>query len=142
MRKPLPDLHNAVRAKGLPARFSRVSPSATAAAGTVLGAILVHLQAAAAEVLRIQFLDRFKTFFPVLHFDESESPRAVRELVNDDFGRIHHAIAFKETLELAFAGIEGQVADINVYTHSLTPLEKAPDTFCESAFAVTNKGSL
>jgi hypothetical protein len=114
-----PDLYDGITESGLPARSSRFSP--LSASGTGLRTSLVHLEAAAAEILGIKFLDRLKAFFPVLHFDESESSRPACKLINDDPGGIYCAIRFKQALEFFFTGIEGQVPNIDFNTHSLTP---------------------
>jgi len=128
----------------LPARPTATATAtgvaASAATGAAFGTSFVHFKRAAVKVLGVQFLDSLETFFTISHFDESESSGSAGELVNNDLGGIYFPVALKQALEIAFVGIEGQVSDVNINSHLLAPLGRAPDTIWEGAFAVTNKG--
>jgi hypothetical protein len=125
-----PILSRDYKESGLPVRLYPFSPPAS---GIAPGASLGHLQIAASEILGIEFLDRLKTFFSVGHFDESESLRPIRTEINHHLGTIYFPVGFKQGLEFAICGIEGQVSHVNSDTHLPAPKEKARHTLSEGA---------
>ena len=67
---------------------------------------------AAHEVLVVKFLDGTLGFIDGVHDDKGVAFRTLSAAMADDFGGLHGADSTEEFLKVLFAGIVGQIADI------------------------------
>src|SRR5439155_26488450 len=104
-------------------RIAAIKPAAaTAASERWLRTRFVDCEAAPAELKRVQLRDRLLRLFVRRHFDEREPARASCGHIAHHLDRLDGSGARKEFLELRFARFVGQISDIQLSTHELTPL--------------------
>jgi hypothetical protein len=91
--------------------------STTAAAGSAgtaaigLGARLVDIQGAAAELFAVQSGDSFLGFAGIGHFYKRKSARASGVTIGDQADLIDFAVRFKQGPQFRFRGAVGEVAN-------------------------------
>src|ERR687891_1930112 len=83
---------------------------------------LVDGEAAAAQLIIIQLGDGRSRFLVCAHFHERESTRPPGGHVAHDSDRFDGPGATEELLELCFSRFVREVSDIQLPTHTLTPL--------------------
>src|ERR1051325_5204250 len=87
----------------------------------LIGFRTAHNKPATEEFLIVQFLDSTFRFLHVLHLHERKTFRALVMAITYDFRVLDVAYAIKQLEEIAFSGVEGQVADIQTRRRYVDP---------------------
>ena len=88
---------------------------AAAASATVLAGLgFVHLEAATLVILAVQGTDGSSAFIFVGHFDEAEATWPSGFTIGDEIDFVHRAVSREEFANIAFLGVEGEIADIDI----------------------------